>query len=379
MTRWLKVLAIVAVLAMLAAACGDDDDGGEETGPGGPTTTGTTGPTGETAEPMPGEDVTVGLVYDIGGRGDLSFNDSAAAGLDQAVSEFGVQTEELEPDEGGTNRAELLSLLASEGSDLVIGVGFLFAETICQAGIDFPDVNFGDVDGFIDENTPNCEGAHNLTAEDNVASLLFAEEQGSFLVGAAAALKSETGHVGFIGGVDIDLIHKFQAGFEAGAQEINPDIEIDVTYISQPPDFSGFNDPARAKEIAASMYEGGADVVYHAAGGSGLGMFQAAQEYTASAGTHVWGIGVDSDQYQTVPEELQPHVLTSMIKRVDVAVSETIRSQVEGAFEGGYHIFDLSVDGVGYSTTGGFVDDIADQLEDLKAQIIDGSITVPTS
>ena len=378
MKRWLRVLAIVAVLAMLAAACGDDDDDGEPTGPAATGET-ATGPTGETAEPLPGEDVTVGLVYDIGGRGDLSFNDSAAAGLDQGVAELGIQTEELEPDEGGTNRAELLSLLASEGSDLVIGVGFLFAETICQAGIDFPDVNFGDVDGFIDENTPNCEGAHNLTAEDNIASLLFAEEQGSFLVGAAAALKSETGHVGFIGGVDIDLIHKFQAGFEAGAREINPEVEIDVTYISQPPDFSGFNDPARAKEIAASMYEGGADVVYHAAGGSGLGMFQAAQEYTASSGTHVWGIGVDSDQYQTVPEELQPHVLTSMLKRVDVAVFETIRAQVEGAFEGGYHVFDLSVDGVGYSTTGGFVDDIADQLEDLKAQIIDGSITVPTS
>ncbi|HSJ51012.1 MAG TPA: BMP family ABC transporter substrate-binding protein [Actinomycetota bacterium] len=378
MKRWLRVLAIVAVLAMLAAACGDDDDDGEPTGPAATGET-ATGPTGETAEPLPGEDVTVGLVYDIGGRGDLSFNDSAAAGLDQGVAELGIQTEELEPDEGGTNRAELLSLLASEGSDLVIGVGFLFAETICQAGIDFPDVNFGDVDGFIDENTPNCEGAHNLTAEDNIASLLFAEEQGSFLVGAAAALKSETGHVGFIGGVDIDLIHKFQAGFEAGAREINPEVEIDVTYISQPPDFSGFNDPARAKEIAASMYEGGADVVYHAAGGSGLGMFQAAQEYTASSGTHVWGIGVDSDQYQTLPEELQPHVLTSMLKRVDVAVFETIRAQVEGAFEGGYHTFDLSVDGVGYSTSGGFVDDIADQLEDLKAQIIDGSITVPTS
>jgi basic membrane protein A len=380
MKRWLKVLALVAVLAMLAAACGDDDGDGEETGPTAATGgTEATGPTGETAEPMPGEDVTVGLVYDIGGRGDLSFNDSAAAGLDQAVSEFGIQTEELEPDEGGTNRAELLNLLASEGADVVIGVGFLFAETICQAATDFPDVNFGDVDGFIDENTPNCDGAHNLTPDDNIASLLFAEEQGSFLVGAAAALKSETGHVGFIGGVDIDLIHKFQAGFEAGAREINPDVEIDVTYISQPPDFSGFNDPARAKEIAASMYEGGADVVYHAAGGSGLGMFQAAQEYTASSGTHVWGIGVDSDQYQTVPEELQPHVLTSMLKRVDVAVFETIRSQVEGAFAGGYQTFDLARDGVGYSTSGGFVDDIADQLEELKAQIIDGSITVPTS
>jgi basic membrane protein A len=375
MKRFLRLFAVLAVLGLLAAACGDDEGGGGETGATGATSA--TGATGETAPP--GADVTVGLVYDIGGRGDLSFNDSAAAGLDQAVQEFGVQVQELEPNQGGTNRAELLSLLADEGTDLIIGVGFLFAETICQAGNDYPDTNFGDVDGFIDENTANCEGAHNLTAEDNVASLLFAEEQGSFLVGAAAALKSTTGHVGFIGGVDIDLIHKFEAGFVAGATQINPDIEIDIKYITRPPDFAGFNDPAKAKEIAASMFEGGADVVYHAAGGSGLGLFEAAAEYSDSSGSQVWAIGVDSDQYMTAPAELQPYILTSMLKRVDSAVYETIKTQVEGAFTGGYVTFDLSVDGVGYSTSGGFIDDIVPQLEELKAQIIDGTITVPTS
>jgi basic membrane protein A len=318
-------------------------------------------------------------VYDIGGRGDLSFNDSAAAGLDQAVQEFGVQAQELEPNQGGTNRAELLDLLASQGTNVIIGVGFLFAETVCAAGNKFADVNFGDIDGFINKDTANCKGAHDLTAEDNVASLLFAEEQGSFLVGAAAALKSTTGHVGFIGGVDIDLIHKFEAGFVAGAKQINPDITVDIKYITQPPDFAGFNDPAKAKEIAASMFEGGADVVYHAAGGSGLGLFEAAKEYSDTSGTHVWAIGVDSDQYQTAPADLQPYILTSMLKRVDVAVYETIKAQVEGTFAGGYLTFDLARDGVGYSTSGGFVDDIASQLEDLKAQIIDGTITVPTS
>jgi basic membrane protein A len=372
MRKYLRLIAVIAVLGLVAAACGEDEE---------PAATGATGATSETGAtgPLPGADVTVGLVYDIGGRGDLSFNDSAAAGLDRAVQEFGVQATELEPNQGGTNRAELLSLLADEGTDLIIGVGFLFAETICQAGNDYPDTNFGDVDGFIDENTANCEGAHNLTAEDNVASLMFAEEQGSFLVGAAAALKSTTGHVGFIGGVDIDLIHKFEAGFVAGATQINPDIEIDIKYITQPPDFAGFNDPAKAKEIAASMFESGADVVYHAAGGSGLGLFEAAAEYSDSSGSQVWAIGVDSDQYQTAPAELQPYILTSMLKRVDTAVYETIKAQVEGAFEGGYHTFDLSVDGVGYATSGGFVDDIVPQLEELKAQIIDGTITVPTS
>ncbi len=383
MNKWTRLFAVLAVLAVVATACSND---GGDTGSSGTTggttattgTTGTTGPTGTTAA-LPGEGITIGLVYDIGGRGDLSFNDSAAAGLDKAVTDLGITPQELEPNQGGTNRAELLSLLSTQGASLVIGVGFLFAETVCAAGNQYPDVNFGDIDGFIDENTANCPKAHNLTDSDNVASLLFAEEQGSFLVGAAAALKSTTGHVGFIGGVDIDLIHKFEAGFVAGATQINPDIEIDIKYISQPPDFSGFNDPAKGKEIATSMFESGADVVYAAAGGSGLGMFQAAKEYEDSSGTHVWGIGVDSDQYQTVPPELQPYVLTSMLKRVDVAVYNTIQSQVEGTFTGGYHVFDLSVDGVGYATSGGFVDDIASQLDDLKQQIIDGTIVVPTS
>lgn len=364
MRHWWRLLALVAVLTMIAAACAE-----EEEEPGQPS------PTAEEA-------VSVGLVYDIGGRGDLSFNDSAAAGLDRAASEFNVEPQELEPNQGGTNRAELLDLLASQGTDVIIGVGFLFAETVCAAGGKYPDVNFGDIDGFINKDTPNCPGAHDLTADDNVASLLFAEEQGSFLVGAAAALKSETGHVGFIGGVDIDLIHKFEAGFVAGATQITPDIEVDIKYISQPPDFSGFNDPAKGKEIAASMFESGADVVYHAAGGSGLGLFQAAKEYSGSSGTHVWGIGVDSDQYETLGASspgLQPYVLTSMLKRVDNAVYETIKAQVDGTFGGGYIIFDLSRDGVGYSTSGGFIDDIVPQLEDLKQQIIDGGITVPTS
>ncbi|MGH2660653.1 MAG: BMP family lipoprotein [Actinomycetota bacterium] len=363
MRRLWRLLALVAVLTMIAAACADEEEPGQPS-------------------PTAGEAVSVGLVYDIGGRGDLSFNDSAAAGLDRAAGEFTVEPQELEPNQGGTNRAELLDLLASQGTDLIVGVGFLFAETVCAAGAKYPDVNFGDIDGFINQDTPNCPGAHELTADDNVASLLFAEEQGSFLVGAAAALKSETGQLGFIGGVDIDLIHKFEAGFVAGATAVNPDVEVDIKYISQPPDFSGFNDPAKGREIAASMYESGADVVYHAAGGSGQGMFQAAREYSGSSGSKVWGIGVDSDQYETLgasSPQLQEYVLTSMLKRVDVAVYETIKAQVEGTFAGGYVIFDLSRDGVGYSTSGGFIDDIVPQLEDLKQQIIDGEITVPTS
>jgi basic membrane protein A and related proteins len=347
-----STLALLLVLAVIAAACGN----------------------GDTAEPGPdgdgdGDGARVGMAYDIGGRGDLSFNDSAAAGLDRAIADFGIDARDLEPAAGGENRDEILRLLATEGFELVFAVGFAFAELVEQQAADFPDTSYGLIDGFIPD----------LDESSNVVALGFAEEQGSFLVGAAAALKSETGRVGFIGGVEIDLIQKFEAGFVAGAQAINPDIEVDVRYISQPPDFSGFNDPARGKEIALGQYQAGADVIYHAAGGSGSGLFEAAKEVSEDTGTKVWAIGVDSDQYQTAPAEVQEYILTSMLKKVDVAVYETISAFVDGAFAGGYRTFDLESGGVDYSTSGGFVDDIAGQLDELKQQIISGEITVPTA
>jgi basic membrane protein A and related proteins len=332
------LFALLAVFALVAAACGDDDDDA----------------VGD------GEGIRVGMVYDIGGRGDQSFNDAAFAGLSRAESELGVEVNDLEPAAGGENRAELLRTLAEEGYDLIIGVGFAFEDAIVDVAADFPETTFAIVDA-----APEA---------DNIKGLVFAEEQGSFLVGAAAALKSETGTVGFIGGVEIPLIAKFEAGFIAGAQAVNPDIEVISQYISQPPDFSGFNDPARGREIANAMFQGGADVVYHAAGGSGGGLFEAA----AAAGD-VWAIGVDSDQYLTVGEPQNARILTSMLKRVDVAVFGAIEAFIEGDTAGGVQVFDLSVDGVGYSTEGGFIDDITDELEDLKQQIIDGEIMVPTA
>ena len=179
-----------------------------------------------------------------------------------------------------------------------------------------PDTSFAIIDSVVDL--------------PNVASLVFAEEQGSFLVGAAAALKTQTGTVGFIGGVENDLIQKFEAGFAAGVAAVDPDVEVLVNYITQPPDFGGFNDPARAKEIAAAQYEAGADIIYSAAGSSGLGAFEAAAE--AGEPGDVWAIGVDSDQYELVSPELQPYILTSMLKRVDVATFDTIAAFNDGSF-----------------------------------------------
>jgi basic membrane protein A len=384
LSKFIKVFALLLVFALIAAACGDGDSTDTTADDGGttattaapddtPDTTAADDTPDTTAAPTttmaPMEPVTVGLVYDIGGRGDQSFNDAAAAGIDRAIADFGVEVIELEPNEGGDNRIELLDLASSQGSDLVIGVGFLFADSLVEVAAGYPDVKYAGVDAFMAD----------LDEGSNSVSLLFAEEQGSFLVGAAAALKSETGHVGFIGGVTIDLIKKFEAGFVAGATTVNPDIVIDINYLTEPPDFGGFGDPAKGKEAALAMYQGGADVVYHAAGGSGLGLFQAAQEISTSTGSQVWAIGVDSDQYLTAGADLQPYILTSMLKRVDVAVYNTIQAVVDGMFAGGYQTFDLSVDGVGYATSGGFVDDIAGDLDAFKAQIISGDIVVPTT
>ena len=215
---------------------------------------------------------------------------------------------------------------------------------------------------------------------ENIAGLTFAEEQGSYLVGAIAALKSETGTVGFLGGVSgFGLIEKFEAGFAAGARAVKPDINIIAQYITEFPDFDGFNAPDRAKDISLAMYAQGADIIYHAAGGAGAGMFEAAKETSESTGSKVWGIGVDSDQYNTVDPSVQEYVLSSMLKRVDNAVFEVTKSHVDGMFAAGNVVYDLSTDGVGYSTSGGFVDDIADQIEAFKAQIVSGEIVVPTA
>jgi basic membrane protein A len=382
-SKRLLAAGLVAALGFTAAACGDDDDDestSEDTTAEGTTAEGTTAPeetTGATSAPeattaettapdgtsAPVEEgLTVGLLFDITGRGDKSFNDAAAAGLDQAVDEFGVVPSESTPT-GDGDRAERLNGLIDQGNGLIIGVGFLWGDAITAGATANPDLSFAIIDSVVDL--------------PNVASLTFAEQEGSFLVGAAAALKSQSGKVGFIGGVENDLIKRFEAGFAAGARQVNPDIEVLVNYISQPPDFTGFNDSAKGKEIAAAQYADGADVIYSAAGASGLGAFEAAAE--AGAPGEVWAIGVDSDQYNLVSPELQPYILTSMLKRVEVAVYETTKAYAEGNFEAGVQTFDLSVDGVGYSTTGGFIDDITDELDDLKQQIIDGDIEVPSA
>ena len=266
--------------------------------------------------------------------------------------------------------------LAADANPIVIGVGFLFEADAAAVAAENPDTNFAVIDSSMLDFSQDPPAPYG----DNVAGLVFAEEQGSYLVGVAAALKSESGKVGFIGGVCcFGLIEKFEAGFRAGVASVDSSIEVVAEYITDAPDFDGFNQPDRAQVIATTMYEDGADIIYHAAGGAGNGMFQAAKDFTNDNGSKVWGIGVDDDQYQTigtVDPSLQEFILTSMLKRVDVAVFEVLKAQEEGLFTAGPTMYDLSVDGVGYATSGGYIDDIIDELEAAKAGMISGEIVV---
>ena len=261
-----------------------------------------------------------------------------------------------------------MRLLAQQGFGLIFGNGFAFQDSCVKVAKDYPSIKFACTDIT----------APDLTSASNLLNMDFAANQGSFLVGAAAALKSKTGKIGFIGGVDVALIHDFQAGYEAGAKQINPNIKVDVKYLTTPPDFTGFNDPAKGKEAALGMYQSGDDVIFHAAGGSGAGLFAAAKEYSTANNTKVWAIGVDGDQRATAPADEQPYILTSAIKKVGTGVYDTIKDFLAGNFQGGTRVFTLKDGGIDYATTGGAVDDIKSQLDALKQKIINGEITVPT-
>ncbi len=351
MRRVTKLVAVMASATLALAACGGSDD----TAPGATATTG-----GSDAA----SDVKVGMAYDVGGRGDQSFNDSAAAGLDKAADEFGVEIEEIEAGNGDDDaaREERLRLLADGGFNPVIAVGFAYSNAVKAVATEFPEVNFAIVDD-------------SAATADNIANLVFAEEQGSYLVGVIAAQATKSNNVGFVGGVETELIKKFEAGYTAGVKAVKPDAEVQVSYISPAGDFSGFSDPAKGRTVAQGQLDAGADVVYHAAGGSGSGVFEA----VAAAGEGNWAIGVDSDQYQTAAANLKPFIVTSMLKRVDTAVYEMVKASVDGSPLSGVQTFDLEADGVGYATSNSAVEPFTATAEEWKAKIVSGEVTVPTA
>lgn len=301
----------------------------------------------------PDKNIRVGLVLSVGGRGDKSFNDSAYRGLIWARDRLGVEVTEGQPKQMAEDETYLRTF-AEEGYDLVIAIGFLMKPAVTKVAKEFPDTNFAIVDEVVDQ--------------PNVASLVFEEHEGSFLVGALAGMKTKTGKVGFIGGMDVPLIHKFEVGFVEGVKYTNPEAKVLIKYTGSSSD--AFHDPTRGKQLANAMYNQGVDIIYHAAGSTGNGVIAAAAENDKLA------IGVDSNQNYMKPG----NVLTSMVKQVDVAVFEIIKDVKEGDFKPGIHRFGLKNNGVSYALDEYNKDlisnDMRKTLEQIKKDIISGKIPV---
>ena len=308
-----------------------------------------------------GSALRVGLVFDIGGRGDKSFNDAAFAGLERAKTELGVSTNYVEPGESMDREASLRQL-AKSGDDVVFGIGFMFTDDITSIAREFPRQKFACIDYSI-------QPGKALPA--NLAALTFKEHEGSFLVGALAALVSKSHIVGFIGGMDSPLIQKFETGFRAGVRTADPKCTVLVNYAGVTGD--AFKNPTKGKELALAQFAKGADVIYHASGSTGLGVFEAAKEKNFLA------IGVDSDQYGEMPG----HILTSMVKGVSTAVFTVAQQAKAGAFVGGHHELGLKERGVDYvyddANRALISDPVHAKVETYRAMIIGGSLKVPAT
>jgi basic membrane protein A len=323
----------------------------------------------------------VGIVFDIGGKDDRSFNAAAWNGVKCAETgmlpdgktscgkpPLNVIVRDVEP--GNPVSIEpAMRAFAERGYDLVIGVGFAQGPIMQKVATDYPNINFAIIDGVIFE-------ADGKTPKANVASLVFKEHEGSYLVGLLAGMSTKTNTVGFIGGMDIGLIHRFEGGYEQGAKSVNPNIRIIQNYVGVTD--AAWNNPGKGKEIALAQISKGADVIFTAAGNSGLGAFDAVEQSGKDASgraTH-FVIGVDSNQNMVKPG----FVLTSMVKRVDNAVYDIVKDVVNHQFKGGFHVFGLDTDGVGYVIDSNnqslITSQMKDAAEDAKKKIVDGEIKV---
>ncbi|MFF5401611.1 BMP family protein [Streptomyces misionensis] len=336
-----------AALALAATACGKTSSDDASSSPSGGGKGG----------------VKIGLAYDVGGRGDRSFNDSAARGADKAEKQFGGSIKELTAKTSDTeaDREQRLQDLADAGYNPIVAVGYAYAPSVQKIAAKYPKTSFGIVDSVVDGK--------------NVNSITFTEEQGSYLAGVAAALKTKKNHIGFIGGVDNPLIKKFEAGYVQGVHDTNPKVKVDVQYLSHGQDTSGFSSPDKGQQAAQGMLDNGADVIYTAAGSSGTGAIEAVNGVKGA-----WAIGVDSDQY-SVPgmEKYKNSILTSVVKNVDVGVFDFIQSVKDGKPLAGNNVYSLAKGGVSLSTSGGFIKDIQPKLDAAKQQIVDGKIKVKTT
>ncbi|MET9799469.1 BMP family ABC transporter substrate-binding protein [Streptomyces sp. NPDC006368] len=343
-TRIATVGVASAALALSATACGGKSSSGG----------------GDNKDPK------AAIAYDIGGRGDQSFNDAAFAGLEKAEKDLAIKGTEAEPSEGegDPDKVQRLTELARAGNNPVIGVGFAYAPAIAEVAPKFPKTTFG----LIDDTSKTGK---------NIANLVFNEEQGSYLAGVAAAKVTKSRTVGFIGGVETPLIKKFEAGFVQGVKDTNKDVNVKVQYLTQPPDFGGFSKPDLGKAAAQGQIDAGADVIYAAAGLAGSGSIEAA------AKAKKWAIGVDSDQYnQKGLAAYKEYILTSVTKDVSDSVYNLIKSVKDGKPQSGEVRYGLDKDGVGLATSNPAftkLTDVTAAVDKAKADITAGKIDVKTA
>ncbi len=332
----LALIAVLAVISLSLTGCGD------------------------TAASQDKSKIRVGIVFDIGGKDDRSFNAAAWQGVQRAAKDLPIVLRDIEP--GTPNAIEpAMRAFAERNFDLIIGVGFAQGPIMEQVAKDYPNIQFAIIDG--------------ISKLPNVASLIFKEHEGSYLVGILAAKASRSGTIGFLGGMDIGLIHRFAKGYEEGARSVNPNIRVIENYVGVTD--GAWNNPGKGKELSLAQIGKGADVIFTAAGNSGLGAFDAVEQQGLQNGraTH-FVIGVDSNQNMVKPG----FVLTSMVKRVDNAVYDIVNDVVNRRFSPGLHVFGLDKDGVGYAMDEFNKDlvspDALEAAEAAKKKIIAGEIKV---
>ncbi|MEW2070530.1 BMP family ABC transporter substrate-binding protein [Streptomyces sp. NPDC007346] len=342
-TRIATVGVASAALALSATACG-----------------------GKTSSDSGSDGDKAAIAYDIGGRGDQSFNDAAYAGLAKAEKDLDVNGIEAEPSDGESDadKVQRLTELARSGNNPVIGVGFAYAPAIKKVAPKFPDTTFGIIDDA------------SVTGK-NIANIVFNEEQGSYLAGVAAAKVTKTKTVGFIGGVETPLIKKFEAGYVQGVKDTDPSVKVLPQYLTQPPNFDGFSKPDLGKAAAQGQLDKKADVIYSAAGLAGSGAIEAASKASK------WNIGVDSDQYsQAGLANYKESILTSVTKDIEDSVFNLIKSVKDGKPQSGEIRYGLDKDGVALSMSNpAFADmkDVIAAVDKAKQEIIDGKITVKSA
>ena len=315
-----------------------------------------------------GCDIKVGIVFDIGGKNDRSFNAAAWEGVKRAQEELPICVYDVEPG-NPTSIEPAMRAFAEKKFDLVIGVGFAQGPIMQRVAIDYPQQKFAIVDGVIFE-------ADGKTPLKNVALLIFREHEGSYLVGMIAAAKSKSGTLGFLGGMDIPLIHRFAKGYQEGALAVNPNAKFVVNYVGVTD--GAWNNPGKGKELSLAQIEKGADVIFTAAGNSGLGAFDAVEQYGKNdqGEANKFVIGVDSNQNGVKPG----FVLTSMVKKVDNAVYDVCKEILGGGFTGGFHVFGLDKDGVAYAldqhNRSLISPELLQRVEEARAKIGTGEIKV---